>query len=517
MENIYRNDSDSVENNVRRTLREWEESPPSDWDTPPAALWDKIAAATPPPPAATGIVWWKWLCGAVLVLGLTAGSLWWLNSSSTPEKQTPAAVQTPLMAEKTGQPDAGLRPEPVQPSLPGTPAPAPVLQQNDQQQVAHIADHAASTQTPQPTRRKPKPVVSETGQAFADESNNNASATANTRFSDVSSPSVTEQTGIGESHLLPVLSETPTAVENPGTATPWLALWSPVEALALPLPALLPTSELPVAMAAVSPAKRTPKSGHVYAGLMLASNHTFRQIQSDRPIGQLPAFLRENESASWTTEYGVRVGWQPNRRLALSLGAGQYNMSQQSRHRFRIPFDPGRERPTTNNNFESNYNLSVPSSYGDANVEVGVQRPGNQPLLPGQFLNVETRTQINLRYISLPLTATYFLHTSPRWSVGVKGGVALSVLDKQDFTATSTISLRGLRSRTITVQRQAPDIEKTMADYQLGAALWYRPAPGWTVSVEPTYRHSIGTVLERGDYSVSQYAWGVQLGVQKSF
>ncbi len=285
----------------------------------------------------------------------------------------------------------------------------------------------------------------------------------------------------------------------------------------MPLPSLLPTSEQPVAMAAVSLARRAPKSGHFYAGVMMAPNQTFRQIQSDRPRAQLPAFLRENESSSWTTEFGVRAGWQPHRRIALSIGAGQYSMSLLSRHRFRIPFDPGRERPTGNNNFESNYSLSVPSSYGDANVEVGVQRPGNQPLMPGQFLTVDTRTQTDLRYISLPLTATYFLHSSPRFSVGVKGGVALSVLDKQDFTATSTISLRGLRSRTITVQRQAPDIEKTMADYQLGAALWYRPAPGWTVSVEPSYRHSIGTVLERGDYSVSQYAWGVQMGVQKSF
>ncbi len=513
MKNIYRNDSDPLENNIRRTVREWEEAPPAEWDTPPPALWDKIAAAAPPP-AATGIIWWKWLSGAMLVLGLTASSLWWLNSSSTPEKQTPAAVQTPLMAEQTEQPDANLRPE--QPSLPETPASTSV-QQDDQEQVSDISNSASSSETPQSSRRKPIPPVSETGKTSTNNLKGNASAAANTGLSDASSLGGTEQTSVEGSNLLPALSETPAAAENPGTTAPLLASWSPVEALASPLPALLPTSEQPVAMTAVSLARRAPKSGHFYAGIMMAPNQTFRQIQSDRPRAQLPAFLRENESASWTTEYGVRMGWQPNRRMALSVGAGKYNMSQQSRHRFRIPFDPGRERPTTNNNFESNYNLSVPSSYGDADVEVGVQRPGNQPLLPGQFLNVETRTQINLRYISLPLTATYFLHSSPRWSVGVKGGVALSILDKQDFTASSTISLRGLRSRTITVQRQAPDIEKTMADYQLGAALWYRPAPGWTLSVEPTYRHSIGTVLERGDYSVSQYAWGVQLGVQKSF
>lgn len=513
MKNIYHNDSDPLENNIRRTVREWEEAPPAEWDTPPPALWDKIAAAAPPP-AATGIIWWKWLSGAVLVLGLTAGSLWWLNSSSTPEKQTPTAVQTPLMAEQTEQPDAELQPE--QPSLPETPALAPV-QLDDREQVADISNSASSAKASQSSRRKPIPPVSETGKASAHELDVNASAAANTQLSDASSSPETTQNRVEERNLLPALSETPAAAENQSTATPLLASWSPVEALASPLPALLPTSGQPVAMAAVSLAKRAPKSGHFYAGVMMAPNQTFRQIQSDRPRAQLPAFLRENESASWTTEYGVRVGWQPNRRMALSVGAGQYNMSQQSRHRFRIPFDPGRERPTTNNNFESNYNLSVPSSYGDADVVVGVQRPSNQPLLPGQFLNVETRTQINLRYISLPLTATYFLHSSPRLSVGVKGGVALSILDKQDFTATSTISLRGLRSRTITVQRQAPDIEKTMADYQLGAALWYRPAPGWTLSVEPSYRHSIGTVLERGDYSVSQYAWGVQLGVQKSF
>lgn len=516
MENIYRNDSDPVENNIRRTVREWEQAPPTEWDTPPPSLWDKIAAATPPPPAATGWIWWKWLSATLLVVGLTTGVLWWMNKPAMPENIPPAATQTPVMAGQTEQPAAGLSTESPHQILPETPASAP-LQESAQEQMAHISTKNTSYKSPQTSQRRLMPAVSETGRASGSEMIVNALIAANAELPAASNETGTEQNIVENTTVLPVSTETPVAGEIPAAVEPMLARWLPMEALTLPLPSLLSTSGQPVAMTATSSIKRTPGRGHFYAGVMTAPNQTFRQIQSDRPLAQLPAFLKENESAYWTTEYGLRIGWQPNRRLALSSGIGQYSTSLQSRHRFRIPFDPGRERPVNNNSFESNYSLSVPSSYGDANVEVGVQRPGNQPLLPGQFLTVNTRTLTHLRYISVPLTATYFLHSSPRWSIGVKGGVAISILDKQEFTATSTIGLRGLRSRTITVQRQAPDIDKTIADYHIGAALWYRLAPGWTVIAEPSYRHSIGTVLDRNDYSVSQYAWGMQLAVQKSF
>lgn len=513
MENIYRNDSDPLEGNIRRSIHEWEEAPPAEWDTPPPALWDKIAAATPPPPAATGIIWWKWLSGALIVVGLTTGSLWWVNKQpSAPEKPTSAAAQTPVMAEQTAPQTEYLRPESGQQPLPETAA-ASTPPSGTSQEIASLPNISSAAPARKTTSASSdaREGLSLTGSYSPKDldANTNAPRQNQTAIAELPAP-------VAEPPLPAAPSETPSIAEMPVAESPALALWSPTALLESAAPESLPIPERIVSP--LEPAiKRAPKTGHFFAGAYLAPNQTFRQIQSDRPVAQLPAFLRENESASWTTEHGLRVGWQPNRRIALSVGIGQYNVSLQSRHRFRIPFDPGRERPVNNNNFESNYSLSVPSSYGDANVEVGVQRPGNQPLMPGQFLTVNTLTKTELRYISVPITATCFLHTTPRLSIGIKGGVALSILDSQNFTATSTIGLRGLRSRTITVQRQAPDIDKTMTDYHLGAALWYRPAPGWTVIAEPSYRHSIGTVLDRNDYSVSQYSWGVQLGVQKSF
>lgn len=513
MENIYHNDSDSVENNIRRSVREWEEAPPAGWDTPSPALWDKIAAATPPPPAATGLIWWKWLSGALLVLGVVAGSLWWTYKPSTPEKQTPTPVQTPLMAEQSEQPAADPQPESDQQALPETPAAAPVQANELPKRVssAHISTRKTPASSIRNAASGEREGLSKTDNLIQNEEDANAGLPTQNEATRAELP-----VPASESSQFAALPETQDGAGTPLAEAPALVLWSPTaplesaatELLALPAPSVaLPASSV----------KRAPKRGHFYAGVMAAPNETFRRIQSDRPIAQLPAFLKENESATWATEYGVRVGWQPNRRFALSMGVGSYNMSMKTQHRFRVPFDPGRERPIGNNNFESSYNLSVPSSYGDANVEVAVQRPGNQPLIPGQFLTVDTRTQTELRYTNIPLTATYFLHSSPRLSIGIKGGVALSLLDKQDFSATSTISMRGLRTRNITVQRQAPDIQKTMVDYHLGAALWYRPAPGWALCIEPSYRQAAGAAIEYEAYSVSQYAWGVQLGVQKSF
>ena len=175
-----------------------------------------------------------------------------------------------------------------------------------------------------------------------------------------------------------------------------------------------------------------------------------------------------------------------------------------------------RERPAGNGNVQGTYNLTVPSAYGDARVEVNVQRPVNQVIPAGQVMVVEMHTDLRIRYITLPLNACFF-PVSGRFSAGIKGGVALNFLQEERLSAASRVVTRGLASRTIAVQRGTERTERMVTDYQIGAALWYRPLPGWMLSLEPSFRQSIGPVIERELFNVSQYAWGVQVGVQKIF
>jgi len=290
--------------------------------------------------------------------------------------------------------------------------------------------------------------------------------------------------------------------------------FSKVSALPLIMKMLdLSPSALVTPSASVRPA---PFGGRFFAGLTFAQNLSYRNIQPLRPILIIPPLLEENESASWTAEAGIRIGFRPSSRFAVSGGLGLYNVGLQSRHRFRVSFDPRRELPSGNGSSESNYAFSVPSAYGDATIEIGLRRPNQQQITPGQNIGVLMQTNLNLRYLSIPVN-TYYFASSGKLSLGLKAGMALNVLEKQEFTALVQVLERGLGSRTVTVTPRFDPLEKVIPEIQFGAAVWYRPSIGWMLSLEPSYRKSLKPAATREFFSVSQYAWGIQLGLQKFF
>ncbi len=529
MANPHWHNNDPLDNKIRQTVNAWESSPPSDWDTPPADLWQKIAPASAAPVQGAWF-YWKWIAGALTVAGVAALTI--LLYKAPIQEPAPRSVHadSPAVAA-TASPSnqhASL-PEMEAQHIVADPAVQPSGKEGEKASLVIVqktiglvnarqvpgVPKAGNSEKASPPKY---PTVTEAVLSSTEAEANELPVVLPAEEENAQVTGIGAQKKDAVAGLISAPDEIPTALSaaQEGNAKPGYVLSSPA-LHSTPLYTLdyagLLEDEPSFAML---PARRARTGGRFFAGAFVSPNRTFRQIQSSRPTNQLPAFLRDNEFASWTTEWGVRAGWKLNRRLAFSTGIGLYSMAQQSLHRFRIPFDPGRERPLGNNNFQGNYSLSVPSAYGDATVEVGVQRPGSQNILAGQFLAVEMRTDLSIKYITMPLNAYYFL-SSGRVSVGFKAGAAVNFLQEETLTARARITQRGLASRTVAVQRGTERTERMTMDYQLGAALWYRPAAGWMVSVEPSFRHSLGPVMERELFSVSQYAIGIQAGIQKIF
>jgi hypothetical protein len=531
MGNLHWHNNDPLENQIRQTVQDWESAPPADWDTPPDALWHKIA---PPPPAAKGLLhFWKWMAGgAALVL---FASLAILISQPAAENQDAPAPQTGLHESA-----ANSAPQPAIQDAPTTGnSGEPQSTQTDENMFATVSHYASDTETNHTdalaTRKKKNnltpagistPPMSQkepvTNRANATPEANDASmltpppgATGN-QIMEGSSAENAMTENLNTTTATPLSSAYDPIAAEPGA---FQKAFAPVDRLSiLSLSELDAPSAVPAALGA-APHKVKPVSGgsRFFVGAMISPNRTFRTIQSSRPANELPAYLKENEFAAWTTEFGARAGWMPNRRWAVTTGLGVYAMQQQSSHQFRIKFDPGRERPVGEGQLAGAYHLTIPSSYGDAHVEVRMQRnPNNLPITPGQFINVEMQTTTEIRYVTVPLNVHYFV-TAGRWSAGLKGGLAMNFLQGQQFSAVSKVGQRGLATRVIAVDRRVENIRRVVPDFQLGAALWYRPHPGWLLSLEPTYRQGLQPVIERPAFNINQYAWGLQLGVQKVF
>ncbi|MBX2927627.1 MAG: hypothetical protein KF852_07310 [Saprospiraceae bacterium] len=514
-----------MENRIRQTVQDWESAPPSDWDTPPDALWHKIA---PPPPAATGpFHFWGWIAGGVAVVLIAVFAI---VASQPVAKNQPAPTQQTGLHETAA--NATEQPEMQEAAAIHTEGSTSATVSQSIPDAETTTDDALTTRKQQSNVTSKASLISQISQNQKQKTSavNPAMAAAEATESPAINPPLVvakESTAADNAPVENAPDENTTVTvllssENDQTAPEQDAApttFTPVDHLhLLSLTELEPLSAVPAALGAV-PHTIKPVSGgsRFFVGAMISPNRTFRTIQSSRPVDELPAYLKENEFAAWTTEFGTRVGWMPNRRWAITSGVGIYTMQQQSLHRFRINFDPGRERPVGNGQLAGAYHLTVPSSYGDAYVELRMQRnPNNLPITPGQFINVEMEATTEIRYVTVPLNVHYFV-TAGRWSAGLKGGLAMNFLQGQQFSAMSKVGQRGLATRVIAVDRRVENIRKVVPDFQLGAALWYRPHPGWLLSVEPTYRQGMQPVIERPAFNINQYAWGVQLGVQKVF
>lgn len=527
MANLNWNNNDPMENRIRQVMKDWESAPPSGWDTPPDALWHKIA---PAPPAGAGLPHlWKWIGGGlVFSAALTAVVL---TIVPAPSKQGTTPMPT-VQDTVIGKPYEGVlrefpaQPEAIDPSPGIAQESKPAATTGIANSVERVAVSPLRLAAPAAAKRDgdnglaDDPAARKIDELLINESVVQATSEADAVLLPETNLTETTDMVASESEMAGLqMTETPAPFqEQSGEGALATRSFSPAPALEAASVSFLASGSLAESQLEWlrGHIRRAPGPGRFFAGVLMSPNHTFRRIQSSRPVNQLPAFLRDNEFASWTTEFGLRAGWKPGRRFALSTGLSLYNMGQQSLHRFRVPYDPVRERPLGNNNFAGTYSLAVPSAYGDADVEVSVQRPGSQAIAAGQVIVVEMRTDMQIQYVTLPLHAYYFVH-SGRWSAGVKGGVALNFMREQRFTATARIFQRGLLSRTVAVQHTPERTNRMIPDYQVGGALWYRPHPGWMLSFEPSFRQSLRPVVEREAYSVSQYAWGLQVGVQKIF
>lgn len=299
------------------------------------------------------------------------------------------------------------------------------------------------------------------------------------------------------------------------TEHPPLALTTADPLPALPMEAL----DLPNPLLQAPPSIKTARSSsHFFAGIVVTPSNTFRQIKAQMPQTPLPNFLRENESAAWTTEYGLRFGWQPNRRWAFSTGLSQYQVRQQASHRIRIAFDPARERPLNNNaGFEGAYNMTLPSTYGNTDIEIRMLRtPGFIQPPAGQQLLLDINTDLTLKYLSVPFSTHYFFG-SDRFAIGLKAGMALNFLQSDVISVQARSFQRGFSSRSAMVTQRLSATNRLSLDYLLGAALWFQPAPSWVISAEPSFRNSLQPVVAGDVFTVRQYALGLQLGIQKKF
>ncbi len=275
-----------------------------------------------------------------------------------------------------------------------------------------------------------------------------------------------------------------------------------------PVPLSLPRDKPKAALKAPSlDIDKAPTRLHFFAGVYVAPNLSGNSVMQRRPEAIL---FRKNESYQWSAERGVKLGVELSSRWRLYSGVSLYNVRLRSQQLFRLEYNPETET-RIDDEYESVYALSVPSSYGASDVEVEVRRPANQAIQAGQRLLVDVRTQQELKFVSVPLVVGYQLRNG-RVSFGLKAGLALNILNTKTFSSTAQARLAFLRLNRVRVERAYNATQSLTMDYLLGATLAYQLSPNWSIALEPTFRRNITPITETENFRTTNQALGVQLG-----
>jgi hypothetical protein len=249
-----------------------------------------------------------------------------------------------------------------------------------------------------------------------------------------------------------------------------------------------------------------------YAGGYVSPNFTSRELHPARGMrGAVLPLFKEEESAEWATEGGLKAGVVFSGRWSLEGGAGFYSIRQSSRHPFRVFFDPELESENSEGDYVATYALSIPSSFGNSEMEVDLSRSRNQSLRTGEAVLLEVETRQELNFITIPLTAAYHI-CKGRLDFRLRGGFALNILEEKNFTGVVRSRRMGVQSRSVRVRTAFEEVRKTGVDYVVAIGAGYRITPQLTLALEPTYRRSLSPTAGGESFRTNSYALGLHVG-----
>jgi hypothetical protein len=495
-ENLHK---DNLESFFKQAFDKLPDTPsPDGWDTPSEEVWDGIIAVKP---GSNGLFpfSWKILVLGLFLLGLAGTTVYFwqqnnklkqqvklqattiesLNQNLKEEQTTDIATAMPDRTEASGQT------EPVNT--------APAVQKdnyvNPTYPVKSIKENALTDlpDTDKTNLEINESVISGTPSEIAESSNADENGIAGKKPTKAVEAPFLQNNLKAPAHL--------PAVENLTVNQSFLALPE------------RPHGQLPI------PGDIKPVGNlSFYAGAYIAPNFTNSHTKTIRG----PLLFRSMEKESWSHERGVKAGMIFSNGLKISTALGFYDAALMSRQKFRITYDPSIETPV-DNEYESTYTLSVPSSYGSTEMEVDFRRSSSDQLSQGQNVLLDVITRQRLKFVNIPLLVGYESGVG-KFKYALQTGLALNILNTSTFGA--EVQSRSLKLRRFNgprVTKQFTETRKIGYDYVLTAGLSYEITPAVRISFEPHFRTNITPLVSTEDFSNRMNSFSFHTGAYLRF
>ncbi len=501
-ENLHK---DNLESLFKQRFEDLPDSPaPDGWDTPSEEVWDKIAVAAPGGGGWLSYSWQKLIVG-IFLLGLTGAAVFFWNQNKNLKQQVRLqASEIELLNEEIQYQESADEDS----ALDGAQTNKQTLTPEKPTQRISISSDGLSQNNPLISKDNALTVHPENDKT---DFSVNEFVTTGTQ-SDFSATGETDENGIVENITPDAVKATVLPLEEssrePLRNVPYLrglmsSLELPARDIAMkPLPVVSDNKPvIPV------------KSVGFFVGAYAAPNFTSSHTKSS--MG--PLLFRSFEKESWSPERGFKAGVVLNGHWKISTGIGFYDAALTSRQRFRIDYDQTIETQV-GEDYESTYSLSVPTSYGNTDLEVDFRRSSSDQINQGQHVLLDVIARQRLKFINIPLMVGYETGKG-RFSYGVQTGAAINILNTTVVEAEVTSKSMKLRrhNNKPRITRQLTETRRVGYDYLLGASIGYHLSPSLRLSVEPVFRTNITPVVSTEDFSNSLNSFSLHIGANYMF
>ena len=271
-----------------------------------------------------------------------------------------------------------------------------------------------------------------------------------------------------------------------------------------------------MSLADLSKALKPKLTYPAYVRVFTSYNYTDK---STKVKGSLlpPGPFRNIDDADGSRELGIRVGKKLNERWKVESGISFYSINHKTNLPVRIDFDRDREMPNPINSDEqqSVYSLTIPTAYGNTELEVELNRDNDQ-INPPDRINTNLKSKRKLDFTSIPVFIAYNLKEG-KVNAYLKGGIAVNRLNNPDLISDIEAITDGFRAKVRNVNKDFGQLKKTSLDYIVGMELAYHFSQRVSLNVEPSYRRNIKPIFETPLFSTKSYAMGLQAGVNVHF
>ena len=163
-------------------------------------------------------------------------------------------------------------------------------------------------------------------------------------------------------------------------------------------------------------------------------------------------------------------------------------------HRTQVRYESQTERLNSDGNYESNYHVNLPTSFGEIETDVALTRSSSTQIQQNDYINLVLKTQQELKNLGVPIAIRYRT-AGNKFHFSVKAGVSANFILQKDVTVkAAAVTRNGFQHRRTIIDKQFSGLKNTTFDVLFGMGLDYDISNNLSIYFEPTVTHSINPV-----------------------